>query len=161
MHLFFKTNPPIGIQTVCAKGRELLLKSIWEGQCYYPFSEGSEAKPCSDAQQWKNPKQAVKWQEGCPSCPLLHLVQGRRKSGGCQWDHPHCAWFLVMDLAVTSSHTQTMFALQTHSVSESRAKELALLHPPKRSSTHLGDQQGFYLLGIPKKHPHPDSFIVH
>lgn len=90
------------IHAACAKGGKVLLKWIWEGQCFYP-SWRLEQNP--DAHQWRK-----KSRRGCKETGIWC----KRKSGGCQWDHPLCAWFLVVDLAVTSSHTKKpTFALQT------------------------------------------------
>lgn len=90
------------IHAACAKGGKVLLKWIWEGQCFYP-SWRLEQNP--DAHQWRK-----KSRRGCKETGIWC----KRKSGGCQWDHPLWAWFLVVDLAVTSSHTKKpTFALQT------------------------------------------------
>lgn len=68
--------------------REEGRKNQSEGDKLFP-SQKAWAKLCSDA-HWckKNPKEVGKWQAKLPSLPLLHLVQDRRKSGGCHCNHP-------------------------------------------------------------------------
>lgn len=107
-HGFFKINPPIGIHALCAKGREVLLKWIWDEQCYYAFSEG-----LSKTLQWCPPvKKTSKRSCKVTGSFLFALSCIWCKTGGRVGDVSEIsAWFLVVDLAVTSSHTKTTFSL--------------------------------------------------
>lgn len=112
----------------------------------------------------KNPKEASKGQAELPSCPLLHLVQGKRRSGGSQWDHPHCAWFLVMDLADTSSHIKTtgVGVSSPNSVSvEAGLNDCSCCIPLKGAALSSGISRVFSFVGMSTKHPHPNKLIVH
>lgn len=54
-----------------------------------------------------------------PLSPLLHLVQGRWKYGGCECDHPSLfvSCSLVMDLAIATSYTKGVYFANSLNVS--------------------------------------------
>lgn len=147
LHGFFKTNPAVGIHAVCAKGWELILKWIWEGQCYYPFSEG-----LSKALQ-RCPPVEKKSKRGCKGTGrvslLPSLASGARQVEECGMSvrsSPLCLVFgdgSGCDLIPPKIHISSPNSVSV----EVGLKWLQLLQPPERSSTHLGHQHGFYLFG--------------
>lgn len=101
----------------------------------------------------KNIQKRLQSDRQFPFCSLLHLVQDRRKSGRCQWDQ--CLVFGGGSGCDLIPHKNHIFSLNSLNVCGSWAEWLQLLHPSERSNTHLGDQQGFYVLGMSTRYPTP------
>lgn len=162
LHGFFKTNPAVGIHAVCAKGWEFILKWIWEGQCYYPFSEG-----LSKALQWCPPVEK-KIQKGLQrdrqSFPLaLSCIwcKAGGRVGNVSEIIPTVPGFWWWIWLWPHPPQKSTFPLQTQCLWKVGWNDCSCCNPLKGAALTLGISRVFTFLGMSTKYPHPNPFIVH
>lgn len=147
------------------------------GFLFFFLNKSSNWDPCCLCQKWRSERGNViipSWRlEQNPAVMLTSqkkiqkrlkefasCIWCKRKSGGSQWDHPLCAWFLVVDLALTSSHTKKSHICSPNSVSvEVGMKDCSCCIPLKGAALTLGVSKAFAFWGCLQNIPTPTHLL--